>query len=192
MSLRSPVSRIVSQSEILKEAEAYEAKVKKGEAELASMGFQPLSILRQEVTWAEQDQYRHVNNVYYLRWFESARMRWITRMARTLDPKLREGLLKGNGIGTIVASTLCRYRRPVTYPDTVLIAVGTLPLKHSNRCIVRQKAFSVEQQTVVAEADFDVVGFDFEKQRKADFPAEMVAALEAWQYRGKDAHQSRL
>lgn len=119
-------------------------------------------------------------------------MRWITRLARTLDPKHREGLMKGKGMGVIVAATLCRYRRPVTYPDTVLIAVGTLPLQHRNRCIVRQKAFSVQQQTVVAEADFDVVGYDFERLRKADFPDEMIAALEAWQYHGKDAHQSRL
>lgn len=74
MSLRSPVSRflrsmhtnyrIVSQNEIAKEAEAYEARVKKSEAELASMGFQPLSILRQEVTWAEQDLYQHGTSLH--------------------------------------------------------------------------------------------------------------------------------
>ena len=133
-----------------------------------------------------------VNNVHYLRWFESARVRWMVRMASTLDPVQRDNLVLGQGIGVIVAATMCRYRRPVTFPDTVLILVGTLPMQRRDRCIVRQRAYSVAQQTVVAEADFDVVGYDYENLRKAEFPPEMYAALEAWMYRGPDAHQSRL
>lgn len=133
-----------------------------------------------------------VNNVHYLRWFESARMRWILRLANTLDPVHRDNFVQGRGIGVIVASTFCRYRRPVTYPDTVLISVGTLPMHRRDRCIVRQRAYSVQQQTVVAEADFDIVGYDYENLCKADFPTEVYQAFEAWMYRGKDAHQSRL
>ena len=55
-----------------------------------------------------------VNNVHYLRWFESARVRWMVRMASTLDPVQRDNLVLGQGIGVIVAATMCRYRRPVT------------------------------------------------------------------------------
>ncbi|WFD18075.1 hypothetical protein MCAP1_000287 [Malassezia caprae] len=208
MSMRSPVRaaapvaqsvravhtgyRIVAQEEIQKEEDAHEARVKQGVDALEGMGFNRLSITRQEVVWAEHDQYRHVNNVHYLRWFESARMRWIQRMSRTLDPVHRDNLVQGRGIGVIVAASMCRYRRPVTYPDTVLISVGTLPMQRRDRCILRQRAYSVAQQTVVAEADFDVVAYDYENLRKADFPPEMQAAMEAWVYHGPDAHKSRL
>src|SRR5438105_631032 len=71
-------------------------------------------VVQLPVVWGEMDSYRHVNNVVYFRYFESARLEYFRR----LDWFEYE---KETGIGPILASTQARFRRPLTYPDTVLI-----------------------------------------------------------------------
>src|ERR1041384_6854049 len=66
------------------------------------------------VVWGEMDSYRHVNNAVYFRYFESARLEYFRRM----DWFAYE---EQTGIGPILAATQARFRRPVTYPDTIAI-----------------------------------------------------------------------
>ena len=126
-----------------------------------------------------------VNNVHYLRWFESARVRWMVRMASTLDPVQRDNLVLGQGIGVIVAATMCRYRRPVTFPDTVLIGQAVLPITMPDRFTLKYAAYSVAQREVVALSEQLTVTYDYTHHRKANIPEELRQALEAWQYTGK-------
>ena len=68
------------------------------------------------IAWGEMDSFQHVNNAAYFRYFESARIRYSEKL----------GLYKQKdetGIGPILGSTSCKYRLPLTYPDTV--SVGT-------------------------------------------------------------------
>src|ERR1700677_5351461 len=71
-------------------------------------------IVQQNVIWGEMDAYQHVNNVVYFRYFENARLEYIAR----LDWFNFE---KETGIGPILAATQARFRRPLTYPDTIAI-----------------------------------------------------------------------
>ena len=66
------------------------------------------------VVWGEMDSYRHVNNVVYFRYFESARLEYFRR----LDWFEYE---QQTGIGPILAATQARFRRPLTYPDTISV-----------------------------------------------------------------------
>ena len=68
------------------------------------------------VAWGEMDAFRHVNNIVYFRYFESARMECFLRIGLV-------DLLERTGVGPILASTSCRFRFPLTYPDAV--AIGT-------------------------------------------------------------------
>ncbi len=70
------------------------------------------------VLWGDQDAFQHVNNTVYLRWFESARIVYGERVGLT-------ALMKDQNIGPILASITCHYRRPITYPDVVLIGAGS-------------------------------------------------------------------
>lgn len=67
-----------------------------------------------DVAWGDMDAFQHVNNVVYLRWFETARIELFAR-AGILDRMNTER------IGPILATTSCTYLRPVTFPDTVTV-----------------------------------------------------------------------
>src|SRR5437868_8892011 len=67
------------------------------------------------VVWGEMDSYRHVNNVVYFRYFETARREYFRRLDWF-------GYEKETGIGPILAATQARYRKPLTYPDTTSVA----------------------------------------------------------------------
>src|SRR2546428_4136541 len=66
------------------------------------------------VVWGEMDSYRHVNNVVYFRYFENARLEYFRRM----DWFEYE---RQTGIGPILRSTQARFRKALSYPDTISI-----------------------------------------------------------------------
>src|SRR5262249_8094438 len=72
-------------------------------------------VVEQPVVWGDMDAYRHVTNVVYFRSFENARLEY----SRALDwfPLERQP-----GMGPILAATRARFRKPLTYPDTISIA----------------------------------------------------------------------
>src|ERR1700719_42180 len=71
-------------------------------------------IVEQAVVWGEMDSYRHVNNVVYFRYFENARLEYFRR----LDWSVLE---KDTGAGPILATTQARFRKALSYPDTIWI-----------------------------------------------------------------------
>jgi acyl-CoA thioester hydrolase len=64
------------------------------------------------VRWADMDVNAHVNNTRFFTYFESARLAWFESV-RSRDQR--------NGQGPVVAQSACNYRRPIPYPETVLI-----------------------------------------------------------------------
>src|SRR5262245_20383692 len=68
------------------------------------------------IAWGEMDAMQHVNNIVYFRYVESARMAYFERIGFLEHQRV-------TGVGPILAWTNCRFRRPLTYPDTV--RVGT-------------------------------------------------------------------
>ena len=64
------------------------------------------------VQWGDQDAFGHVNNVVYFRWYESARIAY-------LDAAGLGSMMSQEGIGPILASITCNYRKQIKYPDSV-------------------------------------------------------------------------
>lgn len=177
--------RVPSLEELAKRQDEYEARVDECKKDIVKLGYLEQGIARHEVIWGEHDQFRHVNNVHYLRWFESARMEWVSLMAQELSPELRNNIVEGRNVGMILAQTTCRYRRPVTFPDTVLIGQAVLPITMPDRFTLKYAAYSVAQREVVALSEQLTVTYDYTHHRKANIPEELRQALEAWQYTGK-------
>jgi acyl-CoA thioester hydrolase len=61
--------------------------------------------------WMDNDVYRHVNNVTYYSWFDTA-------VARFLLESGAINLTDSPVVGVVV-ETLCRYHAPIAFPDTV-------------------------------------------------------------------------
>ncbi|WFC93922.1 hypothetical protein MBRA1_000548 [Malassezia brasiliensis] len=175
-----------SMEEIRAEQDRREQEIREAESAVAALGYPEQGIYRQQVVWADLDQFRHVNNAHYIRWIENARMFWFRQLARNLPPSLHQDIEEGRNIGVILATNYCRYRRPLNFPDTALVSTAVkMPLERDDRFKTRSVIYSVNQRAVVAEGENDIVTYDYNKLQKAPMPQPFREALEAWAYRGK-------
>lgn len=121
------------------------------------------------VAWAEMDVFHHVNNTVFFRWFETARIAYLERIA--FDDEAKQ-----NGLGPILASTHARFRRPVFYPDTVLVGARTTETAE-DRFTMHYVVVSTKADAVAAEGGGVVVSYDYRARAKAPLPPEVVAAI---------------
>jgi acyl-CoA thioester hydrolase len=117
------------------------------------------------VAWGEMDSFQHVNNTVYFRYFESARIRYSEKL----------GLYKHKdetGIGPILGSTSCKYRLPLTYPDTVSVGTKITDIAE-DRFTMKYVIVSHKHQKVAAEGDGVVVMYDYREGKKTAIPEEI-------------------
>ncbi|OYT71096.1 MAG: thioesterase [Chloracidobacterium sp. CP2_5A] len=120
------------------------------------------------VAWGDMDAAQHVNNTVYFRYFESARIAYFERIAFGLD--------FSRSVGPILAHTQCRFRLPVTYPDTVAVGTRVAGLG-ADRFVMRFTVISRRHGKVAAQGDGLIVSYDYGKQRKAPLPDDTRAAI---------------
>lgn len=129
-------------------------------------------VIELPVQWGEMDAWSHVNNVVYLRWFESARIAYLDRIGAMA--KMKE--LK---IAPILASNAVQYLAPVEFPDAVLIGASTLQLQLGSSSLTHRYAvFSRQKQMVTTTGEARLVMFDFGKQSKVSIPDDICANIE--------------
>lgn len=97
------------------------AEISAGITALTEAGYDAGTVWEQRVVWGDHDQFQHVNNVHFVRWFESARMFYAETLTKSpqFTEERRKEILRGTGRSFILAGINVRYRRPVVYPDTV-------------------------------------------------------------------------
>ena len=117
------------------------------------------------VAWGEMDFYRHVNNVVYFRYFENARLEYFRRLG--WFEYERE-----TGIGPILHSTQARFRRPLTYPDTVSAAVRVSSLAE-DRFTMNYLVVSHRLAAVAAEGQGIIVTYHYAEEKKVPIPDEL-------------------
>lgn len=117
------------------------------------------------------DAFQHVNNVVYFKYFESARIAYFERAGLT-------NYMKEHGIGPILASTSCRFRRPLTFPDEVLIGASVHDIE-ADRFKMRYCVYSKTLQSVAAEGEGRIVCYDYRKNQKAALPEVIRKAIES-------------
>ena len=124
----------------------------------------------ERVRFGDLDAMRHLNNVVFLRYFESARIAFIRSLVRH-DPAHPE---QGD-FGVIFAECHIAYRSPVHFDEVVDIecSVGE----------IRRSAFQLEFEMKVgdrlaAEGYGWLVGFNYAEQSSMPLPDGLRAALE--------------
>ena len=130
--------------------------------------FRSLTELR--VAWGEIDAFQHVNNAMYFRYFESARIEHLSALHAYDDPETRT-------TGTVVASTQCRFRIPLTYPDLILVGSRAADLS-ADRFTMEYAIYSHRHGRVAAEGSAVVVSVTLRDGRKTLLPEIMRAAIE--------------
>ncbi|WP_394129152.1 acyl-CoA thioesterase [Shewanella maritima] len=128
----------------------------------------PINV-RIPVAWGEMDALQHVNNATYFRYFETARLDFFTQI------NLMSNLQK-TGIGPVLSETNARFKRPVTYPDTLVLGVKISDIGE-DRFTMHYTAFSEKQQAVTTLGWAKVVMFNFKTGQKANLTPEIISAL---------------
>lgn len=121
------------------------------------------------VQWGEMDAYQHVNNVTYLRWFETGRAAYFdeARLWKRGTP---------DEVGPIFHSVQCRYRVPLTYPDEVEIGVRVVDVGF-DRFTVEHVIFSRTHDCIAAEGRGVIVAYDYQAKTKAPLPPSWLEAF---------------
>jgi acyl-CoA thioester hydrolase len=126
----------------------------------------------ERVRFGDLDAMRHLNNVVFLRYFETARIAYLQELVPTHDPANPER----DTFGLIFAECHINYRSPVLFDEEVAVActIGT----------VRRSSFRVEFEMrvgarLVAEGYGVLVGFDYAQQAAAQLPDDLRERLEA-------------
>ena len=73
---------------------------------------------RLRIRWGDMDALGHVNNVTYFRYMEQARIGFFD--------KLLAGRL-WNDVGIVIANATCEFKRALTYPGDIEVAVSIEP-----------------------------------------------------------------
>lgn len=132
------------------------------------------------VAWGEMDALQHVNNIVYFRYFESARIAYFEKL------RFWE-FMNQTGVGPILASIQCKFKIPLTYPDTV--SVGTrIPSIEQDRFVMEYRAVSHKSQAIAAEGESVVVSYNYRESKKTPLPEEMkqrILTLEESATKGK-------
>ncbi len=125
------------------------------------------------LAWAEMDAFGHVNNIIYLRWFETARIEFLRRvgwMPEELPPR---------GVGVILHSVQCRFRIPLTFPDTVDVTASLAGIESDRITLAHQVKSQALGGGVAAEGSGIVVAYDYDARVKAPIPEAVLRALRA-------------
>ena len=122
------------------------------------------------VTWGDMDSFQHVNNVIYFRYFESARIQYFEAVG-LMD------IVEQLGVGPILGSTSCRYRTPLTYPDTVYVGAKITEM-HEKRFAMEYLIVSEQHPETVAEGSGVVICYNYQKNQSTQIPEVVHNAIE--------------
>ncbi|KAF1019122.1 thioesterase family protein [Acinetobacter sp.] len=127
-------------------------------------------VYEQKVAWGDMDAFGHVNNVQYYRYIESARIAYFDRLNVFEQDVL-----------TVVASSQCKYLKPVFYPDVLHIGARIEEMRNS-AIRMHYVLFSQQQHQIVAEGEAVIVFVDKLSMKKALIPdslRKVIIDLEA-------------
>jgi len=94
-----------------------------------------------------------------------------------------EAMVKGKGISLILKSIEVRFRRPVTYPDTLLVGYRPKLPNHAvpanedpSTFTVTAAAYSLTQRAVVATSNEALVWYDYDRLKKC-YPGDEMRSV---------------
>lgn len=131
--------------------------------------FQFPVVIEQRVQWGDMDVAKHVNNVVYLRWSESARIKYFEKIEMETS--------FSNSVGPILAWQDCKYIFPMTYPDTALIAVK-LDQIAEDRFFMLTHIYSKQHQRLAIISKQAIVPYDYQNLTKAEIPTHWISNMQ--------------
>ena len=127
-------------------------------------------VLEVDVGWSDMDSFDHVSNLVYFRYFQDARIEYLSRVGWMESRRL-------TGLGPIVKSTGATYRKPVTYPDRLWVGVRAAEVKE-DRVTFEHRIVSRAWDAVACEGTAVLVSYDYGAGAKCPLPEAVRKAIE--------------
>ncbi len=125
----------------------------------------------ERVRFGDLDAMRHLNNVVFLRYFESARIAFLRTIVPDHDPSRPEG----GPFGVIFAECQIAYRSPVRFDEQVDVECSIAEVRRSSFRIDFRMSVG---ERLAAEGHGWIVGFDYAEQHSTPLPDEVRERLE--------------
>ncbi|SMF15616.1 acyl-CoA thioesterase [Pseudogulbenkiania subflava] len=118
--------------------------------------------------WGDMDAVGHLNNTNYFRYLEQIRIEWLDELGHGINP---------DGIGPVLASTSCVYRKELVYPATVVVTIELEKLGNSSLKLRHRFFRDDDDETVYAEAEAALVWVDYRSGQTVRIPEPIRAAI---------------
>jgi len=121
------------------------------------------------IAWGDMDAFQHVNNTMYFKYFETARIAYFEKI-HAME------FMNKSGIGPILASTQCKFKIPLTYPDHV-VAGARVDHIEDDRFTMEYTVISKKHQKVAASGEGLIVTYDYNNNVKTPVPNEIRSRI---------------
>ncbi|RMD88149.1 MAG: acyl-CoA thioesterase [Calditrichaeota bacterium] len=126
--------------------------------------------------WGEMDAFAHLNNTVYFRYFESARIAYFEKI-KYID------VMKSTGVGPILASTCCKFKFPLRYPDRVWVGARVVKIE-ADRFHMVYRIVSQTHNKIAADGEGLIVSYNYNENQKAILPDEIKQNILQLENRG--------
>lgn len=127
-------------------------------------------VIELPVLWGQMDAFGHLNNTAYFRYFESARIAYFEKIGYL-------AAMEDEGVGPILASTRCRFRRAVQFPDTVRVGARVTEMGE-DRFLMEYRIVSQAHRAAAAEGDGLIVNLNYRTNEKEPLPDRIKKGIE--------------
>ncbi|MCC8475199.1 acyl-CoA thioesterase [Xanthomonas arboricola] len=119
------------------------------------------------VRWRDMDSMGHVNNAKYISYLEEARVRWMLGV---------EGVAMTDRIAPVVAATNVNYKRPLIWPNDILVELFVERLGSSSITIGHRILDQKDEGVLYSDGNVVVVWIDTQTGKSASLPDAVRAA----------------
>ena len=125
---------------------------------------------RERVRFGDLDAMRHLNNVVFLRYFETARIAFLRELMPAHDPSNPEA----DAYGVIFAECHISYRSPVYFDEELDVRCRVGEVRRSSFQILFEMHVA---DRLAAEGHGWLVGYDYTAQKSSPLPDELRRVL---------------
>lgn len=119
--------------------------------------------------WGDMDALGHLNNTYYFRYMEQARIEWLDSVAAPIEP---------GKIGPVIAHIACDFRKELVYPSTVVIRTYATHVGRSSLKVDHEFTLEGDPDTIYATGHAVLVWVDYEQGGSVAIPAHLRTLCE--------------
>ncbi|MBF9171967.1 thioesterase family protein [Xanthomonas campestris pv. campestris] len=119
------------------------------------------------VRWRDMDSMGHVNNAKYISYLEEARVCWMLGV---------EGVAMTDRIAPVVAATNVNYKRPLVWPNDILVELFVERLGSSSVTIGHRILDQKDEGVLYSDGNVVVVWIDTQTGKSASLPDAVRAA----------------